>query len=56
MVEINSIDDGICTIQYLRHLMRQYGLPDIEFPTQLMNDNKGSVDWIESGCKPTKKL
>ena len=36
--------------------MRQLGLTDIEFPTPLMNDNQGSIDWIESGCKPTKKL
>ena len=21
-----------------------------------MNDNRGSLDWVESGCKPTKKL
>ena len=21
-----------------------------------MNDNQGSIDWIEYGCKPTKKL
>ena len=36
--------------------MKQLGLPDIEYPTPLMNDNQGSIDWIESGCKPTKKL
>ena len=36
--------------------MRQLGLPDIEFPTLLMNDKQGSIDWIESRCKPTKKL
>ena len=56
MAEIKSIDDGICAIQYLQHLMKQLGLPDIEYPTPLMNDNQGSIDWIESGCKPTKKL
>ena len=56
MVEIKSIDDGIQGIQYLQHLMRQLGLPDIEFYTPLVNDNQGSIDWIESGCKPTKKL
>ena len=56
MAEIKSIDDGIRAIQYLRHLMKQLGLPDIEYPTPLMNDNQGSIDWIESGCKPTKKL
>ena len=36
--------------------MRQLGLPDVEYPTPLLNDNQGSIDWIESGCKPTKKL
>ena len=56
MAKIKSIDDGIRAIQYLRHLMKQLGLPDIEYPTPLMNDNQGSIDWIESGCKPTKKL
>ena len=28
----------------------------MECPTPLLNDNQGSIDWIESGCKPTKKL
>ena len=54
--EIKSIDKGIRAIQYLRHLMRQLGLPDVDFNTPLLNDNQGSIDWIESGCKPTKKL
>ena len=56
MAEIKSIDDGIRAIQYPRYLMKQLGLPDIEYPTPLMNDNQGSIAWIESGCKPTKKL
>ena len=56
MAEIKSINDGIRVIQYLKHLMRQLGLLDIEYPTPLMNDNQGSIDWIESGCKPTEKL
>ena len=56
MAKIKSIDDRIRAIQYLRHLMKQLGLPDIEYPTPLMNDSQGSIDWIESGCKPTKKL
>ena len=25
-------------------------------PTPVLNDNRGSIDWIDSGCKPTKKL
>ena len=54
--EIKSIDDGIRAIQYLRHLMRQLGLLDVNFPITLLNNNQGSIDWTESGCKPTKKL
>ena len=27
-----------------------------QFPTTPLNDNQGSIDWIESGYKPTKKL
>ena len=56
MAEIKSIDNGIRAIQYLRHLMKQLGLPDVDFPTPLLDDNQGSIDWIESRCKPTKKL
>ena len=56
MAEIKSIDAGIRAIQYLRHLMKQLGLPDVDFPIQLLNDNQVSIDWIESRCKPTKKL
>ena len=36
--------------------MQQLGLIDIEYPTPLMNNNQGSFDWIESSCKPTKKI
>ena len=36
--------------------MKQLGLRDLEFPTPLLNDNQGSIDWIESGSRPTKKL
>ena len=56
MAEIKFIDKGIKGIQYLRYLMRQLGLADIDIPTPLLNDNRGSLDWIESGCKLTKKL
>ena len=56
MAEIKAIDEGIKGIQYLRHLMRQLGLADIDVPTPLLNDNRGGIDWIESGCRPTKKL
>ena len=51
-----SASQGIKGIQCLRHLMRQLGLPDIDCPTPVLNDNRGSIDWIDSGCKPTKKL
>ena len=39
MVEIKSIDDEIRAIQYLRHLMKQLGLPDVKYLTPSMNDN-----------------
>ena len=35
--------------------MKQLGLPDIAYPTLILNNNQGSIDWIESSCKPTKK-
>ena len=56
MAELKAIDDGICGIQYLQHVMGQLGLPYIYYPTPLLNDNHGSLNWIESGFKPTKKL
>ena len=56
MAEIKALDEGIKGIQYLRHLMQQIGLPDIKYPTPVLNDNKGAIDWIDSGCKPSKKL
>ena len=31
-------------------------MSDVSYPTPILNDNRGSIDWIESGCKPTKKL
>ena len=36
--------------------MQQIGLPDIDYSPPVLNDNRGSIDWIDSGCKPTKKL
>ena len=35
--------------------MRQLELPDVDFPTPLLNNNQGNIDWIESGYKTTKK-
>ena len=34
--------------------MKQLGLPDIAYPNPLLNNNQGSIDWIEFGCKPIK--
>ena len=56
IAEIKAMHEGVKEIQYLRHLMRQLGLSDVNNPTPVLNDNKGSVDWVESGCKATKKL
>ena len=56
MVEIKSIDDGIHAIQPIQNLMKQLGLSDIEYPTPLMKGYQGSIDRIESGHKPMKKL
>ena len=56
MAEIKSIDDRIHAIQYLRHLMKQLGLTNVDFLTTLLNNNQGSIYQIESGCKPTKNL
>ena len=36
--------------------MKQLGLSDVNTPTPILNDNQGSVDWVESGYKATKKL
>ena len=56
IAEIKAMHEGVKEIQFLRHLMRQLGLSDVNNPTPVLNDNKGSVDWVESGCKATKKL
>ena len=36
--------------------MGQLGLPDVDFPAPLPNNKQESINWIESGYKPTKKL
>ena len=56
IAEIKAMHEGVKEIQFIRHLMRQLGLSDVNNPTPILNDNKGSVDWVESGCKATKKL
>ena len=35
--------------------MRQLGLPDVDYSTPILNNNKGAIDQIDAGCKPTKK-
>ena len=56
IAELKAIDEGIKGIQFLKKLMQQLGLPDVNAPTPVLNDNRGSLDWIESGCRPSKKL
>ena len=36
--------------------MRQLGLPEVTLPTPILNNNQGSVDWVERVCKATEKL
>ena len=43
-------------IRFIRHLKRQLGLSDVNTLTPILNNNQGSVDQVESGCKATKKL
>lgn len=56
IAELKAINEGTKGIQFIRHLMIQLGLPDINKPTPILNNNQGSLDWIESGCRPIKKL
>ena len=56
IAELKAIDASIKDIQFVRHLSNQLGLTDSSAPTPIFNDNQGSLDWISSGCKPTKKL
>ena len=53
---IKAIHEGVKEIQFIWYLMRQLGLPDVNTPTPILTDNQGSVDWVESRCKVTKKL
>ena len=36
--------------------MKQAGLPGAGCPTPTLNGNRGAIGWIESGCRPSKKL
>ena len=37
-------------------LMKQLGLSDVYSLTPILNDNQGSIDWVESRRKTTTKL
>ena len=50
------MDECIKGVQFLRHLMQQMRLPNVDKPTPILNNNCGSLDWIQSGCYPTKEL
>ena len=56
IAEIKSMHAGVKEVQFLRHLIGQLGRSDVNEPTPVFNDNRGSVDWVHSGCKATKKL
>ena len=43
-------------IQFIQYLMRQLELSGVITLTPILNNSKGSVDWVEIGCKATKKL
>ena len=56
IAELKAVDEGIKGIQYLRHLIKQIGLPGIDCPTPVLNDSRGAIGWVGSGCRPSKKL
>ena len=43
--EVKSADEGTKTTQFLRHLLADLHMPDVQLPTNLWNDNQGAVDW-----------
>jgi hypothetical protein len=49
------MDEGTKTVEMLRHIMADIGLPDITHPAPLYNDNRGSVDWSR-GASLSKRL
>jgi len=53
--EIKTIDEGTKSTQYVRYIEDELSIGTPDIPTPLFNDNKGGVDWSESG-KVTKKL
>ena len=54
--EIKAMDNGVKDVQFMRHLTEQLGLRDSSDPIPVLNDNKGSVDWVNNGGVATKKL
>ena len=54
--EIKAMDEGVKGIQFLRHLMEQLNLRDPLDPIPIINDNQGSVDWVNHGGVATKGL
>ena len=47
---------GVKEIQFLQLLRKQLELSDINAPIPILNNNQGSINWIESGCKAIEKL
>ena len=56
IAELKAAGEGAKGAQCLRHLMKQLGLPGIGCPALILSGSRGAVGWIDSGCKPTKKL
>ena len=53
--EIYATDEGTKSIQTVRHILQDLGLPDGTDPTPIYNDNKGCVDWTQ-GCSVSRNL
>ena len=56
MAELKAVGEGAKGMQYLRHLMKQLGLPGIGCPTPTLSGSRGSAGWAGLGCRPSKKL
>lgn len=53
--EIYALDEGPKTVEMMRNIMFDLGLPDVAYATPLYNDNQGSVDWSR-GVSLSKRL
>ena len=53
-----SLNDERVFVGRIHEITRENrGFVPVEFRWRMaLNDNRGSIDWIDSGCKPTKKL